>query len=562
MITAEAHARVGLLGNPSDLYGGYGLGFAVRELKVTVTLRDAPTIELPNELFRAAWKVLGIDGKTRPFALTADTHAIPFQAGLAGSSALVIAALRAWSEWFALGLSRMEIAKLAWRAENEVLGIRAGPLDRLVQAHEGLLAMDFREPFAPSAMERLDPALLPPMLLAWHGAPSTSSHDVHAPIFARFLAGDAMVTRVMNALAVNARAGKAALEAGDAEAFRACINCNFDLRSEIFDIAPADRALIELGRSHGAAAKFPGSGGAVLMVCRDETHRAQIEAACRAAGHSTLAPTVALPTPRVRAIFLAAGFATRLYPLTLHTAKPLLEVDGTPMMTRIAAQVAQVPNVRDGVVITNGRFHSDFLAWHAQQTKRAMPLAIINDGAMTNDARLGAVRDLALACEQGDINDHKNNHKKNHKHDTDIDAYLVLACDNLFDFDLNELITSFARTFHGQLIVREVPQPVPSATYSEVTLDARGTRVMTFREKPADPQSNLSAIAVYLLPTDLPARVHEYLASGGNPDAPGHFIAWLATRTPLDATPLRGRWIDVGNAADLARAARANEPGT
>lgn len=547
MLTARAHARVGLLGNPSDLYGGRGLGFSVRELAAQVTLHAAADITIDSDLFRAAWQALGIDGNRRPFAITADSN-IPFQAGLSGSSALIIAALRAWNSWFALGLSRTRIAELAWTAENDHLGIRAGPLDRLVQSHEGLVAMDFRTPFAEGAgsgaVERLDPALLPPLLLGWHGKPSASSGDVHAPIFARFQEGDRKVRAVMEELACNATAGRAALEARDVSAFLACVNRNFDLRSEVFDIAPADRALIELGRTLGAGAKFPGSGGAVLYACRDEAHRAKIDEACRALGHATLAPTVAPPEPRLRAVFLAAGFATRLYPLTKDKAKPLLEVAGVPMMTRILRQVEACGGVADGVVVANGRFHADFVHWQ-RSASAAFPISVVNDGAMTNETRLGAIRDLAIALEQAPARD-------------DVDGYLVLACDNLFEFDLARLRTRFAASGRGQLIVREVPTPVPGGKYSEVLLDASGTRVTRFREKPANPESNLSAIAVYLLPRELPTLVRDYLAGGGNPDAPGHFLAWLSTRlsarTPLEATRLDGRWIDIGSAEDLARA--------
>ena len=102
--------------------------------------------------------------------------------------------------------------------------------------------------------------------------------------------------------------------------------------------------------------------------------------------------------------------------------------------------------------------------------------------------------------------------------------------------------------------MRRVPEPVPPSKYSEVTLD--GERVASFREKPADPRSDLSAIAVYLLPGDLPARVRAYLAEGGNPDAPGHLLAWLAARAPLEAVRLDGRWLDIGTPEDLERAGR------
>ena len=538
-LQARAHARVGLLGNPSDLYRGRGLGFAVRELGVTATLEDSSSLHIEGELLRACWRVFsrahGVDADMRPFRLVAKTD-IPFQSGLAASSALLIAALRAWSEWFKVQLSRTRIAELAWSTENDELGIRAGPLDRLVQAHEGLIAMDFAEPWRADSVKRLDPALLPPLLLAWHGAPTRSSGDVHAGVFARWQAGEPLVSEVTHELASNADRGRAALERGDRAGFLACIDRNFDLRQRLFDIAPEDLALIALGRSLGAAAKLPGSGGAVLFACTDEAQRERVERACVERGHTTLRPSVALPEPRVRAVFLAAGFATRLYPLTRDRAKPLLEVGGTPMLTHVLREVERVPAVSAGVVVSNARFHADFLAWRDKTSSR-LALDVLDDGALTNETRRGAVGDLALALERAP---------------SDVDAWLVLACDNLFEFSLRSVVERFAARGRGQLIVRRVPAPVPPSKYSEVTLD--GERVASFREKPADPRSDLSAIAVYLLPADLPEFVRAYLASGGNPDAPGHLLAWLSQRTPLEAVPLTGRWLDIGSADDLARA--------
>lgn len=549
-LTTFAHARVGLLGNPSDLYAGKGLGFAVAELRATVTLTEAETIALPNDLLRAGWTQFapllaeaGIDAASRPFAVTFGSD-IPFQAGLSGSSALLVAAVRAWSRWFGLPLSPSRIAELAWRAENETLGIRAGALDRLVQAHGGLLLMDFADPFAEGAVQQLDQALLPPLLLAWHGVPSQSSGDVHAPVYARFQAGDRTVRDAMAQLAQNAERGRAALEARDVAAFLACVDRNFDLRAQVFSIAPADRELVQLGRSLGVGAKFPGSGGAALFACRDESHREAVEAACRRHGHTTLRPTVAAPTPRLRAVFLAAGFATRLYPLTLHRAKPLLEVGGAPLLSRILRQVERVGTVEDGIVVSNARFAADFANW-SQRVGARMPLRVVDDGATTNETRLGAVRDLELALRSA-------------PRDFQPDGYLVLACDNLFEFDLARLAVRHAASGRSQLVVREVRQPVPPGKYSEVLLD--GDRVARFREKPLAPESNLSAIAVYLLPRELPELVRAYLAEGGNPDAPGHLIAWLSTRIPLDATRLDGRFLDIGSADDLAAANRLELP--
>jgi dTDP-glucose pyrophosphorylase/galactokinase/mevalonate kinase-like predicted kinase len=544
-LRARAQARVGLLGNPSDIYAGRGLGFSVAELGVAVQLDAAPATTLPNGLLQAGWQLMArellaheIDPAARPFRLSF-TSDIPFQGGLSGSSALLVAALRAWSRWFLLPLPPPRIAELAWHAENELLGIRAGPLDRLVQAHDGLLAMDFARPFAPDAIERLDPALLPPLLLCWPDRPGQSSGDVHAPVYARWQQGDAEVHEVMARLAANAMSGRAALLGGDREAFLTCVDRNFDLRAQVFPIAEADRELIALGRRLGAGSKFPGSGGAVLFACRDEEHRAEVEAECRQLRHATLRPTVQPARPRLAAVFLAAGFATRLHPLTRDRAKPLLEIDGEPLLSRIVAQVAASGAVHHGVVVSNARFAADFRRWERSPRPR-LPLAALDDGAADNEHRLGAVRDLALALE------HLAAAGQPH------DGYLVLACDNLFEFDLAELVERFTRSGRGQLIVRTVPPPVPPGRYSEVLLD--GDAVVRFREKPPAPESELSAIAVYLLPRELPALVREFLGGGGNTDAPGHLLAWLSQRLPLQAARLHGRWLDIGTAEDLARA--------
>ncbi len=242
----------------------------------------------------------------------------------------------------------------------------------------------------------------------------------------------------------------------------------------------------------------------------------------------------------VSAVFLAAGFATRLYPLTRSCAKPLLSVGGTPMLTRILRQVEAAAAVTRGVVVTNGRFSSDFEAW-AAATPARLPLQIVNDGAEENATRLGAIRDLALGLDA--------------LGEPAPDAYLVLACDNLFDFPLAPLIERFQQTCDPQVIVRAVEDPVPPGRYSEVVVD--GSRVVSFREKPQDPRSNLSAIAVYLLPPDLPELVERYLAAGNDPDAPGHFLAWLQPQRTLSAHRLTGRWWDIGSREDLDAADRA-----
>ena len=243
--------------------------------------------------------------------------------------------------------------------------------------------------------------------------------------------------------------------------------------------------------------------------------------------------------PDLRAVFLAAGFATRLYPLTRTCAKPLLEVGGEPMLTRLLRQVEATGRVRDVTVVTNGKFHADFVRW-SEEVESPLPIRLVDDGVVDDTQNLGAIADLDLALRtmEGEAPN----------------GWFVAAGDNLLDFELDGVLERFGRSGRAQLLTRRVPEPIPAKRYNELTVD--GERVVTFREKPEDPQTNLAAIAVYVLPPDLPELVAAYLVAGGHPDAPGYLMEWLVTQTDVEASPLPGGWFDIGNAEDLA-AARA-----
>ncbi len=305
--TATAHARVGLLGNPSDIYGGAGIGFAVNELAARVSVSPAAGWSAPAEadgLLRAAWKAFASElGRPRDTALPECAHSIettiPLQSGLGGSSAIMIAAMRAWGRWGAWSeapLDPMPLARAAWNAEHTILGTIAGPLDRLVQAHEGLCFMEFAEPFAEASLVHLPPECLPPMLLAWHSTPGTASGDVHRAVFGRWERGDGQVRHVMASLAQLAHEGGACLRAGDQPGFLRCSDRNLSLRTAQFDVDARDRTLIDCARSCGAAAKLPGSGGAVLVAAHDEATLAAADVALRHLGANTLRPTIKEPS--------------------------------------------------------------------------------------------------------------------------------------------------------------------------------------------------------------------------------------------------------------------------
>lgn len=288
-VVSSAFPRAGLLGNPSDLYEGRGIGFTFEDFGAEVELRasdiaeagDLTRIETGGLLYsplpqapevpiltavRQMLPELGVDdvqqGKFR-LALSCD---IPQQLGLSGSSAIIIAAFRAVCSGLSISVDDAKIADLALRVETEIMGIAAGPMDRMVQSHEGLVAMDF----ASGEVESLDPTLLPPIAILMDERPGKDSGSVHAPVRERWEAGDPEVRSVMAEFRPLVERGLAALKAGDTASLITCVNRNFDLRAQVFPIADRDRKIIEIARLLGAGSKFCGSGGAILAVHEDE----------------------------------------------------------------------------------------------------------------------------------------------------------------------------------------------------------------------------------------------------------------------------------------------------
>ncbi len=328
-VVATAHARVGLLGNPSDGYGGKAIALALGNFRARVHLTPAERFELiPGasdgvtfadaraavadfaatgcddglRLLRAAlhrfsgyahaFERLQPDDPRLRFRMAYETD-IPRQVGLAGSSAIVVAALRGLAEWFDVAIPPVDLAELALAAELEDLGIAAGAMDRVIQAHEGLLCMDLAEPRGPGSYEHLDPAALPPLFVAWDLRGGQASGRAHGTLRARWLAGDPEVLATIQAFRALVDEGVACLRDGDHARFRALLNENFEMRTRIFAVSDRDRALVAVAAGMGGAAKLCGSGGAVVgMAPPGEAARglADLERRYREAGFGFLRP--------------------------------------------------------------------------------------------------------------------------------------------------------------------------------------------------------------------------------------------------------------------------------
>jgi glucose-1-phosphate thymidylyltransferase len=234
----------------------------------------------------------------------------------------------------------------------------------------------------------------------------------------------------------------------------------------------------------------------------------------------------------MKALLLAGGYATRLRPLTDARAKPLLPVAGRPIVDWILDKLTSVEAVDEIHLVTNGRFARDFKRWARGRVH------VHDDGTTTNEDRLGALGDVAFVADAEGWEG--------------VDL-LVIAGDNLFDFELSDYVDFWRGKDGSAIAVYEHPVRELVPHYSVVELDG-DDRVISFEEKPERPRSNLIAIATYVYHRAHLALLRAYLAEGNSPDQPGHFIAWLHTRAPVYGYRFGGEWLDIGDRGQLLEA--------
>jgi glucose-1-phosphate thymidylyltransferase len=237
----------------------------------------------------------------------------------------------------------------------------------------------------------------------------------------------------------------------------------------------------------------------------------------------------------VKALVLAAGYATRLRPLTDEVAKPLLPLAGRPMLDYLYEKIAAVDEIDELHVVTNSRFAGDFGTW-AQRGDRPLPIVVHDDGTTSNEDRLGAVGDIGFVLDRAQLED---------------EDLLVVAGDNLFEFDLRDFVAFWRSKGDGSAIgVHDVGDLELARRYAVGELD-EDERVTFLVEKAENPPSTLAAIAVYLYRAEHAALVERYLAEGNSPDQPGRFAVWLYPRVPVYGYRFPGEWMDIGNREQL-----------
>jgi len=309
IITGKAHARAGLVGNPSDGYFGKTISFSIRNFTAQVSLWESPHFEIvPGHgdlarfdsvdqflrdvrlhgyyggmrLIKAAIKKFheycrkgAIPLDERSFTVSFESD-IPRLVGLSGSSAIIVATLRALMRFYNVQIPLHLMPGLTLSVEKEELNIAAGLQDRVIQNYEGIVFMDFAKDLLESRgygeYEPLRPAKMPPLYVAYDPSRAEISDIPHRNLRELWNCGDPTVHRTMGEYRELTDRGKKALIGGDWETLGKVIDQNFALRQRIMNIAPENQLMVDVAMSVGASAHFCGSGGAICGLYRDGAH--------------------------------------------------------------------------------------------------------------------------------------------------------------------------------------------------------------------------------------------------------------------------------------------------
>ena len=332
LIRKKAYARAGLIGNPSDGYGGKTLALVVRNFAAEVVLyewdrievvfseNDQTRFESVDELVRDV-QLHGYYGGIRLVKATIKKFVeycrrgghllhgqnfsvryhsnIPRCVGLAGSSAIITATLRCLMEFYGIEIPKQVQPSLVLSVEMDELGIAAGLQDRVVQAYEGLVYMDFaREKMHEQnglpcgEYEPLDPGLLPPLYLAFGLDEGEPTERLHGDLRTRFEQGDAKVREAMDRFAELTVEARQVLLSGNTDRLGPLLDENFDLRRSICDLQPGQIRMVERARAAGASAKFAGSGGAIIGTYPDEATFVRLQTDLAELGCEVLRPMI------------------------------------------------------------------------------------------------------------------------------------------------------------------------------------------------------------------------------------------------------------------------------
>lgn len=230
----------------------------------------------------------------------------------------------------------------------------------------------------------------------------------------------------------------------------------------------------------------------------------------------------------MKAIILAAGYGTRLHPLTKNMPKPLLLINNKPMLERITDDIKKIKIIDRIYIVSNDKFYRNYLAWLKDYPLKEN-IFILNDKTTTDSSKLGAVGDINFAIKEAEIND----------------DMLIMGADNLFDFNLKDFISAFKKK--GNIVaLKDLKDYSLVSKYSVIQID-KGKKITSFVEKPKNPKSTLIAACIYAYKKEVISLLKKYIKGKKNTDAPGYFVQWLHEQTAVYGFIADGHWFDIGD---------------
>jgi glucose-1-phosphate thymidylyltransferase len=238
----------------------------------------------------------------------------------------------------------------------------------------------------------------------------------------------------------------------------------------------------------------------------------------------------------MKGLILAAGYGTRLYPLTLDRPKPLVKVGGKTILERLLRKLEEIGSCDEVYIVTNDRFHDMLVRW-VRDRSFSVGLKVINDLTRSNEDRLGAIGDINLVLE-----------KEKPK-----DDILIIAGDNLFEFGIEDFVNFSRDRGKFSVALYDVKDRKRAQRYGIVLLDSNN-KVSEFQEKPSEPKSTLASTGIYYMPESILPMMKEYMKTDLVKDAPGNFVKWVSENDGVYGYVFTEGWYDIGDKVSLEKA--------
>lgn len=245
---------------------------------------------------------------------------------------------------------------------------------------------------------------------------------------------------------------------------------------------------------------------------------------------------------KVKSIILCAGYATRLYPLTENTPKPLLEVAGKPIAEHIIKKIEEIEDINEIFIVTNAKFYNDFEEW-LKNFKSNKKIRIINDKTTSNEDRLGSLGDVNFVIEQENIKE----------------ILLIVAGDNLFEFSLKNFVESHKKHNKSVVALYDVQDKELAKHYGIVGVNEEN-RMIEFEEKPKEPKSTLASTGIYIYPPHILPMLQDFVKKYENSDKAGNFLEWLHKKEHVYCYITQEKWFDIGTLDQLEKAKEEFKP--